>query len=160
MNNDPAWANWLVLLAQVHGPAIGWAVLFGGWYFLSRDNDRRERRKEVRALLNEIRNSILSVEDQAYEYYNTHAQASQKLARKIKRDLKHLAGMITTLKNLNPNFDLDNLFNQYRQNLTGHDFESAARTERSPNDALFAEISESAVQLTSAMETMFQKSYS
>lgn len=121
MNNGPAWATWLVPVAQVLGPAIGWIVLIIGWHVISRGNDRRERRKEVRALLNEIRSAILKVEEEAYEYYGLHAQVSQKSARNIKRDLKHLAGMITTLSSLDPKFDLDSLFNEYRQNLTGHD---------------------------------------
>ena len=67
MSSDPGWATWVVPVAQVFGQVIGWLVIVIGWRFISRDNDRRERRKEVRALLTEIRSAILSVEAEAYE---------------------------------------------------------------------------------------------
>lgn len=160
MSSDPGWATWVVPVAQVFGQVIGWLVIVIGWRFISRDNDRRERRKEVRALLTEIRSAILSVEAEAYEYWGMPATGSEKVARKIKRDLKHLAGMVMTLKGLNPKFDLDNLLNKYRQDLTGSDFEGSSRPARPSNDGLFVEISQSAVELTSAMNEFFRQSYS
>lgn len=160
MSSDPGWATWVAPVAQVFGQVISWLVIVIGWRFISRDNDRRERRKEVRALLTEIRSAILSVEAEAYEYWGMPATGSEKVARKIKRDLKHLAGMVTTLKGLNPKFDLDNLLNKYRQDLTGSDFEGLVRPARPSNDGLFVEISQSAVELTSAMNEFFRQSYS
>ena len=139
---------------------FSWFLIIFGWFFVSRNIDGRERRKETRALLSEIRILVLQIEDKAHEYHASVAFNSEKNAMMIKRDLKRLGGIISALKGLNAKFNLSNELHEFRQIITGRDFESKERKERLYNDAIFVEISEAAVKLTSAMEAMYARSYS
>lgn len=141
-------------------PVLSWLLVIGGWAFVSRSIGRRERQKEIRALLSEIRTLVLQIEEKAHSYLASAALNSGNQAMVIKRDLKRLGGMVSTLKQLNTKFDLSNELNEFRQIITGRDFESSERKERPYNDAIFLEVSEAAVKLTSAMETMYADSYS
>lgn len=144
---------------QICGPAIGWLIAIAGWRYVARDNDARQRRKEIRALLNDIGRYIEDIEALAYKYYAISAVESHEQGKFLKRDIRRLASRISTLKSLDNNFNLDSELNEYRQVTTGRDFESSSRAERSHNDAIYIEISESALKLTNAMEKLYADSY-
>lgn len=141
-------------------PGLSCVLVIVGWAVISRSMSRRERQKDIRTLLSEIRILVLQIEEEAHDYHASAALNSEKKAMVIKRDLKRLGCIVSTLKQLNAKFDLGTELNEFRQIITGRDFESKERKERSYNDAIFVEISEAAVKLTSSMETMYARSYS
>lgn len=155
MSDVSTAGHWL----QVFAPAVGWGIVIIGWIYVARDNDAREQRKEVRALLNEIGKYIMEIEELAYKYYALPASSSQEEGKRLKRDIKRLASRISTLKNINKEFDLNIELNDYRQVITGRDFDTSHRPERMHNDAIYHEISDSAVKLNNAMENLYAKSY-
>jgi len=144
--------------APLIGPAIGWLVLIAGWFVVSLGNDKRETRKEMRALLNVIHDTVAKLECQAYLYYQKAHEESREIGMNIRRDFGRLGDMVATLKKA-VSFDVNAELVAFRQKVTGGDFESAARQSRVPTDYFFPEVSAAALALTGKLEEVFYSKY-
>jgi hypothetical protein len=153
------WITTLLPFAQLFGPAIGWLVAIVGWVIVSRSNDKRETRKELRAFVDAVRDLVAVIEDKAYEYYQTEHGASQSLALGLKRDIARLAGVLNILKAANGCFSHEEEMKAFRQAVTGKDFESREREVCAASDRLFLEISTAAQDVIEVVEAAFAKAY-
>jgi hypothetical protein len=155
----PDWVQYCIPFAQAFGPAIGWGLVIWGWKIVSKDNNSRERRKEVRALINEARSITLNIERCAYAYYQKEHKDSFELSMEIKRELQHLAKMLASIKRINTGLDFDAPLLAFRQKVTSHDFDDSRRIPRNHSDRLYLEISTAALDLIDSFEDKFGAAY-
>jgi hypothetical protein len=146
-------------LMKVVVPVVQMLVVVVGWKIVSKGNDKRERRKEVRSLLNEIRAKVLEIEGQALDYYRLAPSKSVALGTSIKQNLKHVGMLSTTIVKFHENFDLSSQLMLFRQKVSGQDFETATRQIRQADDRLFVEISSAATDLIDQMESIYSSTY-
>jgi hypothetical protein len=151
-----------VPISQAFGPLLTLATVIVGWAWVSKDNNKRESRKELRANLNEIRELVLSIEATARTYLQRPPtdEETHHLGFQIRRDLQHLAGRLATLKAWNETFVFDNEMLGYRSCITGKDFDTKARKARAFDDQLFLEICNSGQNLIDTIERAFAEKYS
>jgi hypothetical protein len=156
------WARTMIPYSQALGPLLALVAIVAGWIWVSRDNNRRESRKELRVHLNEIRELIGHVEDAANSYFRKAPtdDESRSLSVKIKRDLQHLGGRLATLKACEKTFNFDAHLMAFRASITDGDFDSNARAVRSHTDRIFLEICNAANSLIEATEDAFARKYS
>jgi hypothetical protein len=136
-------AFYFELSKALSGP-VSWVLVAIGWHVVSKGNDKRERRKEIRSLIDRVRDTATGLEALANEYYQKAPSDAVHIGWNIKRDLARLAGHLTALEALckkKPRFDFDGQQLALKQAITGGDFESSARTARLPADPLFPKIS-------------------
>jgi hypothetical protein len=155
------WVQKIVPFAQAFGPVLAIAGVVGGWIVISRDNNKRETRKEIRAQINDIAKLIRNIEDSARSYFQLAPATSEaaRLSLAIRRDLQHLAGQLTALKPRHEALNFDLLLLAYRRSITGGEFDSQARVARSHRDILFLEIGNNAHCLIVALEEAFAKNF-
>ena len=131
-----------------------------GWNIISRGNDKREQRKELRALLNEIRMLTTQIETKVIEYYSLEPFKSREVAVQVKRLLKQVATLATTVARYDHRYDVSQHVAELRMKATGGDFESAARQPTKDDDNLFNEIAAAGMQLIDELESTFARRYS
>lgn len=147
-------------LVKVAIAAVQLLMVALGWRVVSRENDKREKRKEIRSILNEVRQLLTQVEMRAIEYYRIEPEKSKDLAIQIKQQIKQIATLVTMVTRLSTKFDLSEAMMEFRSAVTGGDFESANRPLRSSDDQLFAQISLTSAELLNLMEEIFSSIYS
>lgn len=154
------WVSSLIPFAQALGPFGAWVIAFAGWFVVSRGNDKREKRKEIRAALTAARELVGQIEALATEYYTAEAGPDAVATGfKVKRSLKRLAADLSSIKRAHPKLALEAELVWFRQIVTGGDFDSASRPLRLTGDILFVEISDKASALISAIEDRFRVAY-
>jgi len=154
-----SWLQSAVPFSQAFGPLLSLVAIAVGWFYVSRDNDKREGRKELRELLNHIRTQVLKLEELAHDYFHKGPAETRALAMDIKREMQRLADLLMTLKGRDPKFKFDSQLATFRSVVTGSDFDSAAREIRQCTDRLFLEITSASLGLTSELERIFCESY-
>lgn len=83
-------------LARVLVPA---ALVMIGWFFVSRDNDKRETRKEKRQFLDRTIKLLEDIQGDSVSYFLTDDQAeAQKLSSKIDPALMRVETALSHLK--------------------------------------------------------------
>lgn len=163
----PAWLQPLVQL-------IATTVVMGGWFFVSRDNNKREDRKYLRSTIDSIISDIKSLEQKAYSYYTSSNEEASKnlIPTEIKRDIDMLDFRLGLLKStysrankwwykrkIFPLFQDLEKRSQYRRNLTGGDFEQANREKCEASNRKLLEISYAAKELISELEAQYATLY-
>lgn len=146
-------------IVKLGAPILQLIVIVIGWFVFSKDNNRRERRKEIRALLNEIRAKISEIEALALSYYCSHPENSIPTGMKIKQELQRLGNLGTLCLRLNPAFSISTEIMHFRQKVTGGDFESVDRKKRTEDHELFIVITQAGIALTYALEDAFARAY-
>lgn len=151
----------IIPFSQAFAPLLTFATVVVGWLWVSKDNNKRESRKELRANLNEIRELVLTIEGAARTYFQKPPadEEGHRLGFQIKRDLQHLAGRLTSLKICDKTLVFDNEMAGYRSCITGRDFESNAREVRHYDDLLFLEICNSGQSLIDTIERAYAQKY-
>lgn len=48
---------------------VSWVLIFGGWYIVNRQNNKRETRKELRAAFDEIHNNVRQLSELGINYH-------------------------------------------------------------------------------------------
>ncbi len=48
---------------------IPWALVVGGWWIVNKQNNFREKRKETRALLNQLLDDLDAIKKQEFSYH-------------------------------------------------------------------------------------------
>jgi hypothetical protein len=140
-------------------PAVSWVLVIVGWFFVSRDQNRRERRKEVRSEIERLIHEVGQIEIRAYEYLPTMADSkeSRSLGLRLKSDLQRLAQSITRLSQVDE-IDVKDALTTLRQAVTlGHDFDSKLRQPCDLDSAWALEVQTAANGLIDALESTFRK---
>lgn len=127
------WWNWVSEPENFRyfvAPLLTPLLVIIGWFVVSRDNDRRETRKEIRAQLNELAQRLDALTNSAVTYYcdtqNTDRNSAVTLEIQLKQGLERLAMNISSIGRIEPSFEeahdvLDKLYTA----ITGHQkFES------------------------------------
>ncbi|ASR89173.1 hypothetical protein [Alcaligenes faecalis] len=155
----------LAIYKQVVAPTLGPLVLIVGWFFLSRDNDRRESRKELRALVDEYRNKVDKLLEDGVCYFtsidNTTANNDATIAEiSIKQQLDKLEFRLQALQKMDSRYStLTGKFSELADALTGHPkFESRSSSSGIPvsaNDPMVLNAWLKASKLCDQMELLF-----
>lgn len=107
-------------------PSLPPIVIIIGWFFVSRDNDRRETRKEIRALLNDMSKNLDKLHDQAISYFcdiDNSTQVSEALKSEIqlKQSLERFDSTLQVLGKMESKFrSSSQYFEELVQSITGH----------------------------------------
>ena len=64
---------------------VTWLVVVSGWCFVNHQNNLREKRKEIRALIDGVQAQLNDIEKLAVEYHTS--ENSKNLAFELKRSL-------------------------------------------------------------------------
>lgn len=131
---------------------------------VSGGNDRRERRKEVRSVLNDVNKRIETLHQNAIKYFMTDpvdTAECEKLALGIIDDMDRLSTLVSVvLPGLQKTFkNASGPIRKFRQAVTGGNFQSKARAITPPTDPLYAAIANAEKQLIVALEQTFASSY-
>jgi hypothetical protein len=158
---DGGWARAMLPFSQALGPLLAFVTIVIGWGWVSRDNNKRESRKEIRANLNDIRTLTLQIEVSTRAYFQKPSgnEEAALLSITIKRDVQYLAGRCTALKACDPAMSFDGLLAAYRRCVTGNDFDSKERPARPHTDMIFLEIGNAGQCLIDAYERAFAAKY-
>lgn len=65
---------------------VTWIIVVLGWCYVNQQNNLREKRKEIRALIDGVQAQLNDIEKLAIEYH-TNAEVSENLAFELKRNL-------------------------------------------------------------------------
>lgn len=146
-------SNWAVVISAV-GQLITWVLVVVSWAVVNRQHNRRETRKELRAQLDQLKESLSSLE-QIAEQYHSGASHDEGTARRIKLLLQRITNGVDQLGLL------DDLTRQVkiislRRAITYRNFDSSAYRPEPLTGELIASINASVDELVSVMETSFR----
>ncbi|WP_152554256.1 hypothetical protein [Burkholderia sp. A1] len=146
---------------SVIAPSITPIIVVIGWIFVSRDNDRRETRKEVRSLLNDFSKRVDALEATAVEYFSkidnsSSADEASRAEIKIKREIERLDSSLQIINKIYKDFGGQKEFVSLTDTITRHSkFESKPGVIVSLNDQFYLRLALSCNQLTSVLEQSF-----
>lgn len=141
-------------------PWVTWFLVVIGWWWVSKSHAKRETRKEMRALLDDIVKQVYEIEDSAHRYFMVRPDDidARRLSFQIKRELKRMAARINqlyaTLKG-----DSDDQIVKFRQAITLHDFDDPNRRAYLESDVRIEEISVASLNLVTNLEKSYRQIY-
>jgi hypothetical protein len=152
--------EWAVEILKAVSPAVSWALVIAGWFVVSRDHNKREKRKEIRGELQTLHSHIRIIESEAHAYLVAQNDPSNSArAAKIKRDLKRLSTDLSRICAGDCRRAVSAQLVDFRQAVTGSDFESAARTPCNHDSVRLAEVAAAADELMSGLDNWFCSKY-
>ena len=138
---------------------VTWLLVILGWWLVNRQNNIREKRKEIRAFIDKLQNSLDELESHAIKYHTS--EKSDDLAFSLKRSLnKKIPNKIALLKSRN--LDMNKCYpymKQLRQAITLENFDTANFHPRDISDDLLKKIWLSKENLSHEIEMVFSKKY-
>lgn len=139
------------------GPIVSWLLVIAGWWVVSRDHNKRERRKEVRGQVDQLIRLTLEIEGKAFSYLPTAAESPEGLAlgMQLKSSLNRLAVALARLSK-SEKMDLSECMTKLRQAVTSRDFDSCARQPCNLDSQWALEISDAANALVDRLEAQFR----
>ncbi|WP_155401805.1 hypothetical protein [Chromobacterium violaceum] len=156
------WANFLIdqfkmLEFKDFVPLGSWALVLMGWCRVTKENNARELRKEIKERIDAIGELVDSVEDDSNEYYVTEPTPdAAKLARKIKSNLASVGHHLNILSTIDrEKYNCSQEFILLRQTVTGKQFDSNERSKIEPDDQIFIDISAAAAKLTRKLDRAY-----
>lgn len=142
-------------------PFVQVLLILAGWLWVSRDNDKREKRKELRALLNKIRECCYQVEAKAIDYYlhdPGEGAGSALAAMRLKAEIGRLA-LDCSHVNTMSGVSLDASVQDLRMAITGNGLDDATRKKREIQEPVFTQITQAVLVLIEDMEQAFSRTY-
>lgn len=145
---------------QTIAPLGSWILVIAGWYVVNKGNNKREARKEIKAMLDAALARTDRIAELAQDYYASEPGAeNSKRAARIRSDLKTLATEVSNLRSASSNhIDANRALITLRQAITGGKFDSADRPAEGPESEVFEEINDAVVgfhrRLTTAFTTL------
>lgn len=146
---------------NIIAPSLSPLFVVAGWRIVSRDNDKRETRKELKAAVNEFTKGIDELEGSVTTYFreinNEATPDDARLAEaKIKRSLERMELQLEVINNIQPGFgcqrELDNLNNV----ITAHPkWEARLGPVLSVSDRFFLSLALACTTLTRELNTSF-----
>ncbi len=146
---------------QTLAPPLQLALIVLGWVWIAKDNDKRERRKEVRALIVELKTHLIELEENARKYFTNEPDATASLlASQIKRDLRRVDSNLEVLRRASGGIIAHAEMIEVRQAITLRgDFDGAARKAIQPTHELLGDIGASINKLCAKLEDEFTLKY-
>jgi len=139
---------------------VTWVIVIAGWWLVNRQNNIREKRKEIRTLLDKIQSLLDEIESQAIQYHTS--QQPSDLAFQLKRSLNqklHNRLDILKLRSLNVN-NCYPLLKQFRQAVTLKNFDTSSFKPQNISDDLIKNIWLAKDKLSHELENSFASKYS
>ena len=142
-------------------PYLPLLITILGWWIVSRQNDRRERRKEVRELIKQAELRVDVVLSLAMEFYALAGKDPKcaELAAKIRYNLGTLDPLRRRLDANGLKCDALTEIIAFKQSITGGDFESLARKKLLQNSHLLLEASAAGFALIDKLETAYLSAF-
>lgn len=130
------------------------AVAVVGWIIVERFARARERRADLRALTNSFRDTIDDILSDASAYYQMAGTAPEAgaLAISIKSKLSLLPEQLAVLADAGLPIEVGDQMKQFRQAITGGEFESAGRKPSQAGSQIFVAMAASGQHLNRAVQ--------
>jgi hypothetical protein len=128
-----------------------------GWRVISRDNDRRETRKETRALINDFVKKVDELQKDANRYFCfSDRGTADELEVQLKRALERLELMLGYMHRIDNAFDAQPQLTALSELITGHpNFESTNKTSVPMTDGLHLRLALTCSNLIKEVEHQF-----
>jgi hypothetical protein len=147
-------------ILKVAVPVVQALVVVIGWKVVSRDNDKREARKEIRSILNEVRRLSLEVETLAVQYYQSRVEDGRDQGTLLKRHFKQIGILLTSTTRQNHKVELSAPLADFRSEVTGADFESSTRVQVEMGHARIQALADATTRFLDEVEIIFASAYS
>ena len=134
------------------------AVTVVGWFIVAGQADRRERRKEVRENLIELRRRVEAVKDSAFSYWLGEGQAATIASITLKSDVLGLSHQAISITKLGIPLDV-NLLIDIRKAATGGDFDKRGRRKTKADQLRLQELVGALEGLLIAANESFYRSF-
>jgi len=145
---------------QALAPIVAWLLVIGGWILVRHDNNARENRHELRSKIDDMIKDIQELEISTHEYYMANADDKTPLAQvAIKRKQTSLEKRVNRLKTSSVGFQDLKTISDYRNELTGGDFEQLDRRAKDSSNKKMMEISLAASALIDYLESEYERLY-
>ena len=138
---------------------VPWVLVIVGWWFVNSQNNIREKRKEIRTLLDKVQSLLDEIESQAIQYHTS--QQPSDLAFQLKRSLNqklHNRLDILKLRSLNVK-NCYPLLKQFRQAVTLKNFDTSSFKPQNISDDLIKNIWVAKDKLSHELENSFASKY-
>lgn len=141
-------------------PAVSWVLVIIGWGVVSRDHNARERRKEVRAIVERLVKDACDIEIRFYDYIPTEAQSKEgkSLQLRLKSDLQRLGMTLDRLAN-SENLDVREAMIELRKAVTSRGFDSSSRLPCDLDSAWALEVQTATNTLIKELESAFRDAH-
>lgn len=147
-------------IATILGQIITWVLVIYGWKVVDSANDKRESRKEVRAMILEIHKLLDEIEKNAIEYHtgdnpspNLSADLKRNISRKLQVCISHLGKR---------NLDVtkpEKALTALRQAITLKNFDSKDFSKKRLSDPLILNIGTTKDSLAMFLEDSFNSKF-
>jgi hypothetical protein len=146
--SDPGWTQ-----------IVTWVLVFAGWWIINHQTNLREKRKEIRSIIDNLQTLLEQIETQAIEYHtsNTPTDLAFHLKRSLSQRLQqHLS--ILKLRGLDVS-TCYSFLKQLRRAVTLSNFDSSTFERQSISSPLIKDIWLSKDRLSHELERCFAKHY-
>lgn len=106
-------------------PSLTPIIIIVGWIFVSKDNDRRETRKEIRKVIDSITLKLDTLYNESTHYFcaidNKDSSAACRAEVRIKQNIEKVDGELEILSKINKHFNSASAFlDTLASAITGH----------------------------------------
>jgi hypothetical protein len=142
---------------EIWTPYLPLALTIVGWLVVSRQHDKRERRKELRELIKQIELRVDDALSLTTEYYAIDGKDARcdELGAKIRYKLNALGPLQTRVRTGGLDVKATDEIVEFKQSIMGGSFESKSRTKMVSGGAVIAE----AAVAGFALVDKFEKAY-
>ena len=140
---------------------VSWILVILGWYLVSEDQKKSQKRTETRALYDKAIEICFDVEKAAYEYYtlNNNDPLVARKSVEIKRDISRIAKIVNNKRETVQNPKLNNAIIEFRKIITGGEFDKKGRSPWPCDDVRFELITSATLTLVDEIEEKFYCNY-
>jgi hypothetical protein len=148
-------------VAEYFTPYLPVIITILGWWIVSRQNDRRERRKEVRELVRQAEQRVDSVLGHAMEFYSLPGKDPKcaELAAKIRYNLGTLDPLRQRLDANGLKCEAISEIIAFKQSITAEEFESQARKKLAQNSHLLVDAAATGFALIDKLERAYLQAF-
>lgn len=146
-------------LASIIGPVVTSGVLIGGWFFVRKDNNQRELRKELRIQLDAAAADVERIVELAERIYTVRGDdpAAEGYKEKLLSSLKVLGARTHVISRTYPRFSVSTQIVALRQATTGSasGFDDPDRSPGAEARNTLQTVVRAGAALTVALETQY-----
>lgn len=151
--SDPFWLD----VAKLALPSL---VVIAGWYVVSIQQNRRERRKEIRELISVVKTNVDAMVADSVAYFNeVDDQKAQILAGRMKYESIVISKTLLLLSTAGLVLDCNEEMTQFRNAAMGEFFETKGRKKQLENPHFAQELALDAGTLLDAVESAYFTSF-
>jgi hypothetical protein len=142
-------------------PYLPLVLTIVGWLVLSRQQDKRERRKEIRELIRMIENRVDSILELTTDYYGLPGDdpKCRSLELKIKQSFNGVRSLHKRLNSAGFRCDVRPEFVHFRQSVMLGEFESLARKPDTANGEALSVVASAGFELVSKIDRAYFETF-